>query len=515
MDPQRLDHLGTLQNSPVRLAVLPVAGVCLLVGVFAAWNLKSWGSRILYPGDLNRGVEGIVLTEMIHLREGIPIYSPDVSRGFHAAAYGPLYYLAGSRAVDPLQPSYFRLRVVAALATLGCAILSGVLAYSLTSRWMAAVMAPLVYLSFSIVTEYDISCRSDATALLFAFAGFLVAYRFRNSRRLLFCVPFLLASYFLKQQFFAGALGIFLYLLLKKRYRLAVEFGEYLGLGWAALVVMFNYVIFPGQNFTRHFLTYIATTFSADYFVIGLVFFALLALVPALVGLLYLRAQPDRLMLCYLGCAVAMALVSYSRPGSDRNYFVETLWISSCLIAALLGKGTESPRAWPKYVVFLLGVLLCGRLLASHAPTTEDIAEDRTMQAYLRQNFPPRARALSYYVGDLVRAGLETPYSDMFLFSRLVERGVISDAPLVAQVRDRRFALIVLGFDPNHETNLARSHFLMTEGLLRAVREEYQSQSILAMPTPERMDRRRDHFYIFVPRMSDRSGTCSLSPAAP
>jgi hypothetical protein len=494
---------------------LAAYGACLIAALFASWNLRTWPSRIAYPGDRNAGVEGIVLAESLDLREGVPIYSADIASGFHASAYGPLHYLLGSRLIDPKHPGYLGFRILGALTTLGSAAACGVLAFWVSGSWLAALLAPLIYLSFAVVSQFELTARSDSSALFLSFAAFLVGYRFRESRLLLLSVPLALASYFFKQQFVAGSAALFLYLLIEKRYRLAAAFASLMAVGWLGLMALFEYAVFPGQNFARHYFTYIATTFSPERFLVSLFLFVLLAAIPYVVGWLYLREHPDWALGFYMACALVLFLIGFSRHGSDRNYFVDSYWISSSLLSAYLVEGMVNRRRLLRRIIPFLIILVGAQLLPNpKTPQPVDFVDDQAIQDYLRANFPSHSQGLSYCAGDLARAGLDVPYTDLFLFSRLVERGVISDESLVSQVRQHRFALIGLNFDPNQEKDQERMHYLLPEAVLAAVRQGYRLRDVLPMPEPERLKRPLDRFYVFVPRQDASAGE-SPQPSAP
>src|ERR1035441_8404622 len=79
----------------------------------------TWPARILYPGE--ESYEGSALVEIARLGQGVPIYAAPSNEGFAGATYGPLYYLVGSRLVNPKRPSYLPLRLLSALGILRCA----------------------------------------------------------------------------------------------------------------------------------------------------------------------------------------------------------------------------------------------------------------------------------------------------------------------------------------------------------------------------------------------------------
>jgi hypothetical protein len=100
--------------------VLACVAALLIAGGFAVWQLSSWPVRLRYPGD-RCSVEGIFLAEMLHLRQGVPIYGPFTADPFDPANYGPVYYLLGAELINPYAPAFFSLRVLSTLATVGCA----------------------------------------------------------------------------------------------------------------------------------------------------------------------------------------------------------------------------------------------------------------------------------------------------------------------------------------------------------------------------------------------------------
>ena len=93
--------------------------ILLLAGFFAVRNVSSWPTRINYPGE--ESYEGAALAEITRLAQSVPIYAPPSEAGFAGATYGPLYFITSSHLIDPAQPSYRPLRLLSALAILGCA----------------------------------------------------------------------------------------------------------------------------------------------------------------------------------------------------------------------------------------------------------------------------------------------------------------------------------------------------------------------------------------------------------
>lgn len=470
-----------------------------MAGGCAAIQLSSWPARLSYPGELS-DIEGMRLVEMLHLREGTPIYAFPTGDRFDASIYGPIYYLLGAQLVDPSAPSVIVLRGVSALATLGLAACCAMLAYWLSRRVPAAILAALMFLSYGFVTRQGISARSDLAAVLLAFLGFLVAFRYRNDRRILLAVPLMVLSFFYKQQYVAGPLAVLLFLFLERRFRQAAEFFSLLTMSGLTLLAIFQFGVFSGQAFFHHFFLFNATPFSWTQFkYAGLMFFLIVLLVPLLIGMDFLRRHPQALLGCYLACSVLLASVTVSKLGSDAHYWLECVLVLSALTASTVTEGIlEQARALE--LTCLLGIaLFFAQFFSPPGPHPRDFAHDAAIQKYLRQNFPPHTPALSQWAGDLVRAGLDVPISDLAQYEFLVRVGTLSDRPLLDQIHGRRFGLIVTNYDMRAEPPSRARGGRLPGAWAAAILANYQPAANLEMPNPEKVwpD---DRFHIWIPR---------------
>lgn len=488
-----------------RASVLCSIGAFLLASFFAVRNISSWPARIGYPDD--ESYEGVALAEMIHLREGIPIYAGDAKEGFDAATYGPLYYLLGEHLINPASPRYFPLRLLSASAIVGCAAGCGLLAFWLTGSRLAACLSPIVFLSYGMATDHGVAALSDSVALFLSFAGFLLAYRLRNSRAILFAAPLMVLGFYYKPQYVAGSLAVLLFLVLEKRYRQAIEFAGLLaacGLGGFAL---FQWIVFAGQAFWRHLLLYQTALLAWDMVWKALFALVILLLLPLVLAVAYLREEPNRLIGCYLSVAVVLGLLTYCKQGGGIHYFFESVLIVSALVPALLAKRRMAP-VYPLDLVLLLGIMLfAGQWPTRRPPQRSDIAKYDAMQSFLRERFPARAASLSIDPGDLLQAGLETPFSGLFQLAQLSRRGIVSDRDLVTQIQDRHFAVIVLPFDVSHARDLHWLKFY-TPAILRTIETDYEVDQNLEAPAP-RKEEAGDRFYIYVPKANGTASSTS------
>ena len=486
--------------------------VFLLVGFFVFRNLSTWHTRITYPGE--ESYEGCALAEIVRLGLGAQIYAPPSDEGFAGATYGPLYYLLGSRLINRANPSYKPLRLLSALAILGCAAGCGLLAFWITQNLLAAFLSPLVFLSYGIVTYHGVSALSDSVALLFFFAGFLVAYRFRNNKAILLAAPLMCLGFYYKPQYIAGPLAVMAYLILEKRYARLVQFLGMLALFGFGLLGFFQWVVFPGQQFWRHFFLYQATLFSWHQFLIGLLVFTLMFGVPVLLAFEYLRTNPDRMLICYFVCAVALGIVTIGKATAFIQYFFESILMVSVLVPSLVMKRIERGRQPVDLVILLAIALFAGQFYTPQAPTPSAERQFEAMQSYFRRNFPARSRAIGPRGGDLVQAGFDTPFSDLFATEILARRGVVSDEHLLKQIRAGWFSLIVLDFDLQKETDPIWLNYYLTPAAREAIKKSYRVVDSLQVPDPEKLWE-QDRFYIYIPKFNELHGDPISGVAAP
>jgi len=394
-------------------------------------------------------VEGNVLAEMTLLRQGEPVYAPASPEKFRSMIYGPLYYLLGSRLVHPQEPAYGRLRMLSLAATLALAAACGLLAWWITKSPATAALSLLMFLAYRFVTRYGVTARPDSVALLLGFSGFLVAYRFRDSKKILWSIPLMTLGAYYKQQFIVTPLAILLFLVLEKRYRPALQFAVLLGAAGLSLLAAIEFLVFSHQAFLLHSLTYNLLPFSLSEGLLRLLALLILFLIPCFMALRFLQLHPNKLLACYFGWALVLLPLLTSRKGAGLNYAFELFLILCPLAAGYVTMSISSPARG----ALLIG-LLCAALWLGHLewgkkfdPSPQDFAQERAVQAFLHGSFPPHTPALGDFPGDLMRAGLDTPISNLFQYTWLACKGDSGEDRLVAQIQQRRFGVILLNQD--------------------------------------------------------------------
>ena len=487
-----------------RASVVPLLALAL-VSYSGVLHVSTWPSRLRYPGEED-AAEGTQLSEMVHLRQGIHIYRLPSNGSFDGAIYGPLCYLVGATVINPNQPAYAPLRLLSLAATLGLAIACAVFAFKLADSRLAGILAALMLFSMALIARYGISARADMVALLLAFVGFLIFYSFRESRRaLIFSAMLMLLSLFYKQQFVGAPIAVFLYLVVEKRFRQASEFAATMLAGGLILVFVFSYVIFPGQFFARHFLSYNRLPFDKSRLLPEILMFVIPFFLPVLGSADFLTDRPDRLVSSYVGVSVGayFVLLLSSGPGADTNHCLEPAVVLSCVLAARIAttRGMLPGLTWVGALAITLAlVALLNFAFVVPRVRPQDFVADAVLQRYLREEFPRGTPVLCYFAGDAVRAGLDAPVTNLWHYSALIRKGALTDDEVLSRIGDGGYGAILLDFDVRRFDSSPMADFYTTRSMRDAVVRSYQQVARLRLPGPETSPYTDGYIYVWTPK---------------
>ena len=452
-------------------------------------QLSRWPNRLRYPGEED-AAEGTQLSEMVHLRRGLPIYRVPSGGEFDGAVYGPLCYLLGAAVINPERPSYLPLRLLSLAASLCLAILCAVFVFKLTKSKSGALTSAFLLLGTAYVGRYGISARADMVALLLAFAGFFVFFSYRENRRaLIVAVALMLLSLFYKQQFIGAPLSVFCYFVIRRQFHRALEFAAAMAAGALALVTIFTFLVFPHQAFLLHFIAFNHLPFDKTRILPETLMFVIPLFVPLLGSADFVDKHADKLIACYavVSSGTYFLLLSSSGSGADTNRCLEAAVVLSCLFAARIAttKGVLAGLAWTGALGFTLSLVgLMGSAFVVPKVTREDFVADATLQKYLRDHFPPGTAALAYYPADPLRAGLAAPVTNLWHYTALIQAGKISDRDIVSRIDRGGYGTILLDLDINQASDKI-ANFYTTPTIRQAVLRHYSESAQLELPSPE------------------------------
>ena len=192
----------------------------------------------------------------------------------------------------------------------------------------------------------------------------------------------------------------------------------------------------------------------------------------------------------YLAGAVAIVVLA-GREGATINYLLDLT------VATALSLAAVAPRFRPGVLLptLALAQLLLGtaivdplRVVPGRMPLTGAWG-DPSRAAIIASEIAKGEPLLVEDSGLLVARGVAPTVDDLFLWSRLVERGTIDASPILSQVASARFHAVVSEADLEHldaAPGFERQRW--TAALARAVVERY------------RLDRHEGPLWIYVPR---------------
>jgi hypothetical protein len=200
----------------------------------------------------------------------------------------------------------------------------------------------------------------------------------------------------------------------------------------------------------RHVVVWNALPWSGEQEILVVV------LAAATVGILTAAAALVRalrgLALAYALGALGVVLLG-GREGATINYLLDLAAATSFAVAAVAPRIAASP-AYPAaaivQLVIAVGLLAPFGVVPGREPTTGAWGARERMG--LARELGRGGAHLVEDSGLLVAAGIEPVVDDLFLWSRLAERGLIDPAPLIERVRRGELATVV------SETDLAALH---------------------------------------------------------
>jgi len=442
-------------RATVAWAAYLVPAAALAVYAFAQWlSVLTNRTTVLYG-------EGAVANAARLARDGIAYLDPDPSR-FVAANYPPLYFHLAS-IVDPLITG----RVASIAATLAVAGMVFVTARS--AGRLAAVALAAGWLALAPVMIWGPALKPDLVALaLTALAVVLLDRRRELAPIAGFALVFAALA---KPTALLPTVALVAWLAWSDRATLSrVGFGAAVSVVAAAVTVYLDSV----PDVWRHVVTWNALSWSVDQAVSVVVIGVLVIGVP--LGIAALTRGFGGARAAYLAGALAIVVLG-GREGATINYLLDLT------VATMLSIAAIAPRVRASALVPLamLAQLVIGtialdplRVVPGRVPTT-GAWSDQLRGGTISLAFRVDGRYLVEDSGLLASVGIQPVVDDLFLWSRLVERGIIDAEPIVSQVRDGRIDTVIAQTDLEHldaAPGFERQRW--TQVLVRTVLDRYR-----------------------------------------
>jgi hypothetical protein len=407
--------------------LIPAAGLALYA--VAQWLLALVNRTPVLYG------EGAVANAARLARDGVAYLDLDPDR-FVAANYPPLYFHLASIG-DPFVSG--RVASIAATLMVGAIVFAtarpagrlaaaalgaGWLALAPVMIWGPAIKPDLVALALTAVAVFTLDRRRELAPL----AGFALVF-----------------AALAKPTALLPAAALVAWLAWSDRSTLArFAFGAAVAAVAAAVTVYLDSV----PDVWRHVVTWNALSWSFE----GAVQVAVIGIVVIGVplGIAALTRGVGGARSAYLAGALAIVVLG-GREGATINYLLDFT------VAIMLSIAAIAPRLRPSVIVplALLAQLVVGtlvldplRVIPGRVPTTGAWSDPLGPGAEIF--FHVDGRYLVEDAGLLAKSGISPVVDDLFLWSRLVERGIITADPIVNQIRDGRIDSVIAQTELEH-----------------------------------------------------------------
>lgn len=419
--------------------------------------------------------EGAVANAARLARDGVAYLDPDPSR-FVAANYPPLYFHLASIG-DP----FISGRIASIAATIAVAGIVFVAARPAGSLAAAALSAG--WLALAPVMVWGPALKPDLVALTLT-AIAVVALDRRRELAPLAGFALVFAALAKPTALLPGA-ALVAWLVWSDRATLVrCGFGAAVAIVAAAVTVYLDSV----PDVWRHVVTWNALSWSFEGAVQVAVIGVVVLGVP--LGLAVFTRGVGGARAAYLAGAVAIVIAG-GREGATINYLLDLTVATALSLAAVaprLRAGALFPVLALAQLVLATAIIDPLRVVPGRVPLTGAWG-DPSRGSIIAHEIATGEPLLVEDSGLLLVRGALPTVDDLFLWSRLVERGTIDAGPVLTQVANARFGAVVSEADLEHlDAAPAFERQRWTAALARAVVDRY------------RLDRHEGPLWIYVPR---------------
>ncbi|MCX7918235.1 MAG: glycosyltransferase family 39 protein [bacterium] len=448
-----------------------VIGILIVYFLFFLYHCIMY---IIYPYDLDNE-EGFILNQTKLLAQGKTIYPTLNDYPYTVGNYPPVFQLVCVPLTWIFGNSHAIGRTLSVLSTLLIGLIVFLIVKRITNTNTPAFIAALFPFATHYFYRWAAYNRVDMLALFFSLLGIYLIWRIfeiHNSKSkisgvLIPCILFILAFY-TKQSMVAApvAAAIYLFMKDKKQARMLV----FVYLVGIIIVFLVGNTITSGE-FYQHLVVYNMNPFS--WFTVwlyakNLIYFYPIFLMLVLFALFALgREKINILFSLYFSFSVIVAL-SCGKVGSAVNYLLELIAASSILFGISINKFRISK---PMVINVLLIVQLVWiyhipyKFEYGETPTKKDWFYARETEKYIQQTM---GMIVSDDAAMLVRNYRPVLFQP-FIMSTLARQKLWDQTPVVNDLNQQKFDLIILYFDVNRNPDLER----YTEEMINAIRTNY------------------------------------------
>ena len=436
----------------IRIAERTAFAVLTAYGLYTAFFFfHDAYFKIFFPYMTNLG-EPSMAQAIMTFQKGIWPYHDLRNPPYCLVPYGPVYLWLGAASYHFFQGPFAGPRFVAFAATALTALLIFLILRKNAVKPLPALVSALFFLSHPYVQRWNAQVNVDMTGVFFSAAAFYFLFCFssENFRPKIFLIAGILmnvAAFFTKSSMVACPAVFFVYLLFRRRFKLALGFWVAQALPIGLIYLWLNHAT-EGQYFFH-------TTYEISkrlYFWQFLYRFwidaSIATTLPVLVTLFFLIFEGFRkkidLIYIYVLFSVLMT-VSLGKQGSDTNYLLEWCVTSSLALGILLRDFSGSAARGILWILMLIQMFHWGgvkSLDTAHQWNEERKAFYENVSLLIRKT---PGKILSEDMGILIANGREIFY-EPFPMGQMSYSGAWDERIILDILNRREFSLAILYF---------------------------------------------------------------------
>jgi hypothetical protein len=426
-----------------RLLLVVLLASSLGCGIYATANAVQ-RIKVVHQIDYE---EGNILNAGQRINHGLSPYPDPQGWPVVINPYGPLPYYLTAITVHFFGPHFAPARALILIATVLCVIFIGLLIQHFTRSPIVAVAFGALFVSQTLIQYWMAILRVDIIGLVLTLAGLYVFVRFPRLWAL--SVVLLSLSVFTKFSFLAAPTTCFVYLVIQKQRRRAVQFtvamsamllllfgsAQILTHGAFAYDVLLSHV---DPMIWSHYVTFYEFVFGTN---------PLLTLIGLGALIWAITRREFSFPVLYLIFAI-IGTASVGKMGSNLNHMSELVAalciIDGVLVAQLLER-TRGLAITASTACALLGIWMFFQI--PYVPTATPFPG--CVRYYDLIGRYAGDRILAEDVGSLVVNNKTVWVSNPFVYAQLAQAGKTPDTQLQQHLRDKWFDLVILRDDPH------------------------------------------------------------------
>lgn len=372
--------------------------------------------------------------------------------------YPPLFQLISSILIKAGIKPLIAGRLVSIASTFGLGIVVYYLLRLFNVDKELSVLFSLITVTSPFVLIWFSMARVDTLGLFLTLLGFYVflsscsMQNYLAQKRLLLSFFILSLATLSKQSFLSSILVVLGYLLYKRHFKLFVIGCFVVALPQLMLILFlphyFEDVVLANYYQSLSFVVFKYGVFMLAKYYISLLILLLFSIAIAITHLNRNNAR-FKLLIFYLVVSWTLSLISYSKPGSSINYFLEPLTVSTVIIGIIL-ENYWRPNKLNKLLHFVM-LILMSVMLISYVHYNLSISvfyyyklQDNQINSHkvylMLQSYQKPILSESPYLAFESGKG---PVIDLFILSHLAREHVWNQSKLVNNILHQQYSVII------------------------------------------------------------------------